>query len=310
MDNVCHTLVGAAFGETGLKSRTRFGNATLMIAANLPDVDVFSFLADTPAVALRRGITHGVAAQAVLPIALTAAVLVFDRWRPDATGKRARAAPLLLFSYIGILSHVGLDWLNNYGVRLLMPFSSQWFYGDSVFIVDPWLWAAVGLGVLLARRYAIRTAAAIGLIAATIYIAGMVISAERARTFVLDVWRHEHGGAPEGLMVGPSFLNPFRPTVIVDGGDFYRTGRFSWWPRRLALDDEIVSTNENTPAAIRAGEDPHVRAVLVWARFPYYRLAPAGEGTRVTLADMRFPERVGGISVFVPDADPPRAPCQ
>src|SRR5688572_20546197 len=39
MDNVCHTLVGAALGEAGLKQRTRYGNVTLMIAANLPDID-------------------------------------------------------------------------------------------------------------------------------------------------------------------------------------------------------------------------------------------------------------------------------
>jgi hypothetical protein len=32
MDNLCHTLVGAALGEAGLKRRTRFASATLMIA--------------------------------------------------------------------------------------------------------------------------------------------------------------------------------------------------------------------------------------------------------------------------------------
>jgi len=41
MDNVCHTLVGAALGEAGLKRRTRFGSVTLMLSSNLPDVDVF-----------------------------------------------------------------------------------------------------------------------------------------------------------------------------------------------------------------------------------------------------------------------------
>ena len=56
MDNVCHTLVGAAFGEAGLKRRTRFGGATLMIAANLPDLDVLVFTTDVPSVAFRRGV--------------------------------------------------------------------------------------------------------------------------------------------------------------------------------------------------------------------------------------------------------------
>src|SRR5258705_12699146 len=84
MDNLCHTLVGAAFGEAGLKRRTRFGHVTLMIASNLPDIDVLAFATGTPSVALRRGWTHGILAQLCLPILLTALVLAVTRRRPDA----------------------------------------------------------------------------------------------------------------------------------------------------------------------------------------------------------------------------------
>ena len=72
MDNVCHTLVGAAFGEAGLKRRTRHANVTLMIASNLPDLDVLVFFSETSSFSFRRGWTHGVAAQALLPVALAA----------------------------------------------------------------------------------------------------------------------------------------------------------------------------------------------------------------------------------------------
>ena len=89
MDNICHTLVGAAFGEAGLKRQTRFGNATLMIAANLPDVDVLVFATDLPSVAFRRGWTHGMLAQALLPIALTAAMLGVDRLFPGRADEHA-----------------------------------------------------------------------------------------------------------------------------------------------------------------------------------------------------------------------------
>ena len=57
---------------------------------------------------------------------------------------------LLILSFIAILTHPSLDWLNNYGVRLLMPVSDRWFYGDAVFIVDPWLWGILAAGVMLA----------------------------------------------------------------------------------------------------------------------------------------------------------------
>ena len=75
MDNVCHTLVGAACGAAGLNRRTRFGAATLMISANIPDVDVLVFATSTPWIEFRRGWTHGILAQIVLPIALTGLVL-------------------------------------------------------------------------------------------------------------------------------------------------------------------------------------------------------------------------------------------
>ena len=319
MDNVCHTLVGAAFGEAGLKTRTRFGNPVLMIAANLPDVDVLAFLSDTPYVALRRGITHGVVAQALLPVILTGIVLLVDRWRPPpalslsngpalslptrrAGGERARAGPLLLLSYVGVLSHVGLDWLNNYGVRLLMPFSNRWFYGDSVFIVDPWLWLALGLGMLLARRRGRPFLATASLLLAAVYICGMVVSAERSRALVLETWIREHGRPPQALMVGPAFVNPLRKTIIVDAGAYYRTGSFTWWPGRVTFDPRPVPINGDSPAARHARADPRVQAVLVWTRFPFYRLAPADGGTRVTLGDLRFAGQVGDISVVVPAA--------
>src|SRR3954468_13774349 len=81
MDNLCHTLVGLAMGEAGLKHKTHYGNAALMIAANIPDVDVLVFLTKTPSVEFRRGWTHGIVAQLLLPIATTAAIVAFDRVR-------------------------------------------------------------------------------------------------------------------------------------------------------------------------------------------------------------------------------------
>ncbi|MBF8301719.1 MAG: hypothetical protein HW394_2089, partial [Acidobacteria bacterium] len=190
MDNFCHTLVGAAFGEAGLKRRTRFGNATLMIAANLPDLDVLVFATDIPSVAFRRGWTHGTIAQALLPVVLTAAMCAVSRIVP-ARGDRTpiRARSLLLLAYVGVLSHVAMDLLNTYGVRLLLPFDRRWFYGDAVFIIDPWLWLALGAGVWLARRRGAPapspTQARRALVVAAVYIAAMCVTARAARHVVL-----------------------------------------------------------------------------------------------------------------------------
>lgn len=56
----------------------------------------------------------------------------------------ARAAPLLLLAATGVSSHPLLDWLKNYGMRWLMPFNDRCSYGDTLFIIDPWVWLLLG----------------------------------------------------------------------------------------------------------------------------------------------------------------------
>jgi inner membrane protein len=50
----------------------------------------------------------------------------------------------LLASVIAAVTHPLMDWTNNYGVRPLLPWSGRWFYGDLVFIIDPYLWLILG----------------------------------------------------------------------------------------------------------------------------------------------------------------------
>jgi inner membrane protein len=169
MEPLAHTLAGACLAESGLKRLSPLATSTLIIAANIPDVDGACYLhgADL-AFAFRRGWTHGVLAIVLLPVALTAAMLAVDRVLSRRHGGRQPARPLALLGLaaLGVLSHPFLDWLNNYGVRLLMPFSDRWFYGDTLFIVDPWLWLILGGAVMLAWTTDTRgivTAAALGL---------------------------------------------------------------------------------------------------------------------------------------------------
>jgi len=294
VDNLCHTLAGAAFGEAGLKHTTRFGNVTLMIASNLPDLDVLVFATGLPAVAFRRGWTHGMLAQALLPWMF--AILVF--W----LGKRrqARFWPLLLLSYLGVVLHVLMDVLNNYGVRLLMPFSGRWFYGDSVFILDPWLWMSLGLGVWLARKRVHVRPARVALLVAAVYVGVLVVSARASREYVVEQWRSQHGSGPRSLMVGPFVATPFHRDVIVDAGETYSTGTFSWFTRRVAFDREVVPKNDAHPAVRTAvAADERIRAVLTWARFPFYRVESTPQGDEVILRDLRFGDRVGGVRAIV-----------
>jgi inner membrane protein len=153
MDPLTHTLVGANLASTRLGEKTRLAAAALVVGANLPDVDSILYFTgyDDLALGFRRGWTHGILALALLPLLQTALLLLYARLRPDAQ-RPVHARWLLILSVIGILTHPFLDWLNNYGLRWLMPFRGTWFYGDSVYIMDPWLWLTLGCGWLAGKR--------------------------------------------------------------------------------------------------------------------------------------------------------------
>src|SRR5688500_15398794 len=101
MDNVCHSLLGAALGRAGRARRTPLGMTTLVIANNLPDVDVAVFATHTLPMSFRRGWTHGVPAQLTLPIVLTVIVVICDRLFRRHAPDRVKAREVLLLSYIG-----------------------------------------------------------------------------------------------------------------------------------------------------------------------------------------------------------------
>ena len=179
MDPLAHTLVGASLAETrlGYLGRTSLAGPALILGANAPDIDaVTMFLGRDLSLGFRRGWTHGVLAMIVLPIALTAILLLVDRsiaaWR--GREPRARAGPLLALSTLAVLSHPALDWLNTYGVRFLMPFDGTWYYGDALFIVYPWVWLLAATPVVLANSASRASAAAwiVLAIAATSLITG------------------------------------------------------------------------------------------------------------------------------------------
>lgn len=295
MDNICHTLAGAALGEAGLKRRTALGMTTLLVASNLPDIDAAVFFTDTLAMSFRRGWTHGVLAMAVLPLLLAGVMYGAGRvWRRRAPARMIlplRVGALVALSYTGVLLHVALDWLNSYGIRLLMPFSERWFYGDALYIVDPVLYAVLGVGILLARRgpKAGREARA----RAALAIAGFYVAMMLGATWwASGEVRHGLARAGRGdarFMVTPVFGNPFRREVIVDVGDRYEKGLVWFDPaphfRPLGYGVDI---NRDDPAARAAAATPRFQACLSWSRFPFFVVERRRGVAHVYLNDYRY----------------------
>jgi inner membrane protein len=309
VDNVAHALAGAALGQAGLKKRTGLGVATLMIAANLPDIDAVSGLAGR-SLAWRRGWTHGPIGLLVLPILLAVAMIAFDRWqarRGSRPGTRApvRAGALLALAYVGVLSHPLLDLLNAYGIRLLMPFSERWFYGDALFIIDVWVWIALAAGVRMSRQREMRGAPhparpALGAIAAVgAYAIAMAAASAAAARFVARDVASRGLPRPAAVVVSPVLIDPFRRHIIIDTGDAFRFGDLRWMPApRLTLEADPIPTNMQDPLIARAAaRDRRVGDFLYWSRLPFAEIHRGPDGAEVTIGDARY-NRTPGRGVF------------
>jgi inner membrane protein len=307
MDPITHTLAGATMARAGLDRRTPLATATLLLGANAPDIDIVTgFLHEEHAtLACRRGWTHGPLAMAALPFVVAGLVLAWDRWvrrrrNPNATPVSPGA--VMLVSALGVFSHPALDWLNTYGIRLLMPFSEHWFRGDTLFIIDPWLWLVLTAGLLIARRarpdatrvqWAARFSGATGMA----YIAAMLtlsLSGKRATRTAADA--AGIAGVTE-VLYSPRPATPLGADVVVRTADTYHPGSLRWSANGavVTFDDIVIPRGDwSHPAVARARTAASVRNYLTWSQFPYVRVDIAGADTTVFFGDARYRMRLAG----------------
>ena len=315
IDPVCHTLVGAGLARSGLARRTAWGTITLLIGANLPDVDVLAYWWGPGAdLAFRRGWTHGVLALALWPFLLTGAMLLLDRairrLRRASLPSGVLPGQVILLSCVSIWSHPALDTLNTYGVRWLMPFSGRWFYGDTLFIVDPWVWLALGLGVALSRLRASTRPARVALWLAFGYAAAMAVGAVAARRIARAEMTAVSGEPVRRLLVSPAPVNPFRRRVVAELEKVYRTGEFDWLtdPHLDRASIRVYPKGPTDYAAVRSAANSTLgRRFLGWARFPAFRVEKRGDGrATVHIVDLRYADRpgVGFGAVSIPVTEP------
>ncbi len=157
MDNLTHSLVGLAAAKAGLERLSPMATTVCVLAANAPDADILAtFGGRWFYLHNHRGITHSIvgtfALALLIPVLFYVSDLVIARIRKRQPQIKFRG--LLLCSLILSVSHPLMDWTNNYGVRPWLPWNGKWYYGDLVFIVDPWIWLVVGgAAFLLASKF-------------------------------------------------------------------------------------------------------------------------------------------------------------
>lgn len=157
MDNLTHTLTGMMIAE-GLCAARRTGRsafrnaayAASAIANNIPDIDpVYTWItkpAPLGSLLHHRGHTHTLPIAWLLGLLVSVSVLWFSERRRGVFSKPDRAI-IIGLGLFGATLHIAMDFGNNYGVHPFWPLDSHWFYGDSIFIIEP-LWLAIALPVL------------------------------------------------------------------------------------------------------------------------------------------------------------------
>jgi inner membrane protein len=336
MEPITHFLTGACIGRVGLNRKTAYATLAAVLAAEAADLDVFWSLAG-PVEGLKhhRGITHTFVAAPFVAAAAAGAVWLFHRWQikrlaskaktaipsePGAPARPARQQVRWLWVYtaalISALSHILLDWTNNYGVRPFFPFNPRWYAGSFVFIVEPVLWALL-LAALIIPALLGLTDREIGARRTPFRGRGWAIFALTGM-FLLWCLRYAEHAQAEALLnntqittepvqrtgVQPYPVNPFRWHAILETPRFFQTAEVN--TRTGDIDSEPQTDQIFKPAvtpSVEAAKRTFLGQVyLDWGSWAVVRdlgpvpvpgidppnLSPGRQWTTVQFTDLRF----------------------
>lgn len=296
MDNLTHSLVGLFLARAGLKRFTPRGTAIMVLGANAPDLDAVSWFGGPMTyIQWHRHITHSLLAIPFMALLTVAIVRILGR-------RAVRWWPAVRIAIIAVASHIILDLTNVYGVRLLLPFSAQWFHWDLTPIVDLIIWGILlmSLGAtFLARLVGSEIGerrrkssgagwAIVALLLVTAYDYGRSVLHDHAAALMDS--RTYAGFAPRSTTAFPG-ENPVRWMGVaqIDNG-------YVEVPINLlgGFDPESAITFHDatkTPAVQSAAATPPFRTFLQFDQFPIWTTAPSPDlerGTVVSLIDLRF----------------------
>jgi inner membrane protein len=307
LDPITHTLFGACLSRTGFNRKTGLATLTMVGAAEFPDVDVFlNFFSRVQGFAHHRGFTHTFLGAPLMAGCVLAIVYGIYRFR-SPRGWKPKLPPdwklLYVYALIATLSHILLDFTNNYGVRPFAPFHYRWYAWDIVNIIEPLVTLPL-LTALVAPWF-------VGLIIAEI---GAKQGPFRGRNFAISaliflvlVWwvrDYQHRRAltlmqaelyddaePIRVAANPYSLDPFRWHGVVETKDFFKTVDVDSLAGAVdpQEDGRVYPKPEETPVTLAAKQSRLGRIYLDWARFPITEVEQLDNGGYVVyLRDLRY----------------------
>jgi inner membrane protein len=318
LEPITHFLTGACLGRAGLNRKTALATLTLTLAAEAPDLDVpvgrlkgtaFYF-------AHHRGFTHsflGVPLDAIVVLGFVYLVWRLRRRKTNDPNLPPRWGWLFFYACLAGLSHVLLDFTNNYGVRPFWPFSEKWYSWDIVFIIEPVMLGFLILGLvvpslfgLIDKEIGVRKRGPRGRIAASLALLGVVLmwgvrDYEHRRAVNALAARDYNGADPLRVSAYPKAIDPFHWDGVVETPAFFALAPVSSLGPDVDPEGrlEIRYKPEETPMTLAAKNSYLGRVFLDWAQYPVAEtetLQPPEQGYIVHLQDLRYPRIPSAIS--------------
>ena len=309
MEPITHFLTGACMGRAGLNRKTALATLTLTLAAEAPDLDVFGSIRGSAfGFAHHRGFTHSFVG---VPLdALAVVGFVYLIWRIRGRKLKDPKLPprwglLFLYACLAGLSHILLDFTNNYGVRPFWPFSEKWYSWDIVFIAEPVMWALLILGLVVPTFFGLIDSeigasrrGPRGRVAATLALLGIVLlwglrDYEHRRAINALESRTYNGVDPVRASAYPKYIDPFHWDGVVETPAFFALAPVNSLTPEVdpAGRLEIRYKPEETPITLAAKNSYVGRRFLDWAQYPIAEtetLQPPQQGWIVLFQDLRY----------------------
>jgi inner membrane protein len=304
LEPITHFLTGACLARTGFNRKTVLATATMTLAAEAPDLDtLWGFKGPVVGFAHHRGFTHS-----FLGLVLTSAVVVgfmYLIWLPR--GKRTnipdlppRWGLLLVFAYVAGLSHILLDFTNNYGVRPFWPFSEKWYSWDITFILEPPILLFLIAGLVLPSLFFKQKPAPRGRVAATLAltcVAALWAVRSYEATKIRRALAQQRFNAELPLRVSAypywtktrSWLIVMRWSAVIETSESFATADVnSATGNPDAATLIIIAKPPDTAATLAAKRSYLGRVYLDWARYPLVTETYEGQDSVVHFQDLRF----------------------
>ena len=208
---------------------------------------------------------------------------------------------LFLASWLGLASHLLLDWTNSYGVRFFWPFDPTYYARDWFYVVDPWVLAVLTLGLaapalfrLILEEIGARGTARGGQRGAWTAIALLLVlcalrGALHAQAVESLDARMYRGRTPLRVGAFPAPLNPFVWYGVAETDSTYELVTVQLaGPARGTAPDSAYYKPQPAPAIEAARTSFTGNAFLAFARFPLLRVEATAKGYRVWMRDLGF----------------------